>query len=247
VKHQQGIIVGCDQNQEWLLPWWWEHYSLHNNYPVAFADFGMSPKALAWCQTKGESLMIPEPKVSRKIPPAEKKRWESRYGKGIWFCRSAWFKKPLALLHSLFSVGLWLDLDCQVNGSLDPFFNALALGADIGLVREPDFIQDYEEQKGFLLPGEINYNSGVIAFRQSADILQQWAEEALKNSTQYAGDQQALCRAIFNHRPPLIELPSCYNWFRILGPNPEALVYHHTGGQGKIEILKNVNPSLFTI
>ena len=150
----------------------------------------------------------------------------------------------MALLHSPFELGLWMDLDCQINGPLEPLFNSLAFGADIGLVREPHFIQNYEEEKGFLLPGEVNYNSGVIVFRKEASILHRFAEEASKNSAQYAGDQQAMCRAIFLHRPSLVELPQLYNWLRVLGPNPEALVYHYTGGQGKIEILKTVHPSL---
>jgi hypothetical protein len=56
---QSGIIVGCDANQEWLLPWWWDHYCKHNSYPVAFVDFGMSEAALAWCQEKGQCISLP--------------------------------------------------------------------------------------------------------------------------------------------------------------------------------------------
>ncbi len=73
-------------------------------------------------------------------------------------------------------------------------------------------------KKGSLLPGEVNYNSGVIVFRKEASILHRFAEEASKNSAQYAGDQQAMCRAIFLHRPSLVELPQLYNWLRVLGP-----------------------------
>ena len=38
----KGIIVASDMQQEWLLPWWWEHYTRFNSFPVAFIDFGMS-------------------------------------------------------------------------------------------------------------------------------------------------------------------------------------------------------------
>ncbi len=243
---EQGIVVGCDQKQEWLLPWWWEHYSCHNSYPVAFVDFGMSPRALDWCSKRGLCIDLPPSKIFHEndIHPSQKDIWEDRYGKGIWFFRSGWFKKPLALLHSPFSLGLWLDLDCQVNGPLEALFNSLAFDAEIGMVREPFFIQEYEKSRGFLLPGEINYNAGVIIFRQNAKILHHWVEEAIEHNEQYVGDQAALNRAVFIHKPSLIELPIQYNWPRALGLNQESIIYHFSAGSGKIEILKKVNPSL---
>lgn len=223
-----GVVVGCDRKQEWLLPWWWSHYSAHNTHPVAFADFGMSDKALAWCKERGECIapVFPEAAEESAIATSLKQQWEERYGRGIWFCRSAWFKKPLAVLNSPFSIGLWLDLDCQVRGKLDPLFNSL-FGADIGLVREPGG------------PEEKNYNAGVIVFRKKAEILYRWAEEATEHNAHYAGDQEALCQAIMAHSPALIELPFHYNWLRVLGPNPDALIYHFTGGTGKLEIMNS--------
>lgn len=241
----QGIIVGCDERQEWLLPWWWKHYSTYNSFPVVFADFGMSEKALTWCRERGKCYTVPSVDVLQKnqVFTPEKERWEDRYGKSIWFFRSAWFKKPLSLLHAPFSIGVWVDLDCQINGELDPLFNSLTFGAEIGLVKEPEFIQDYDQKNRFLLPGEVNYNSGVVVFRQHASILHQWVEEALANNANYPGDQQALCRAIYKYQPALVELPSTFNWLRILGPNPDALIHHFTG-EGKLELLKQIHPSL---
>jgi hypothetical protein len=242
--HTQGIIVGCDKNQEWLLPWWWDHYSRHNSFPVAFADFGMSEKALSWCQERGVSLTLPAIKIlhENEVSPADKKQLEARYGPGIWRYRSAWFKKPLALLHSPFSTGLWIDLDCRITGSLEALFYSLLPGVAIALVKEPEFIQNYDLENGYLLPGEVNYNSGVIVFRQNAEILHQWMEETISNNGNYPGDQQALCRSIYLHRPILFELPSLWNWLLLLGPNPEALINHYTGDR-KLMILKEIHPS----
>jgi hypothetical protein len=49
-----GVIVGCDAEQEWMLTWWWMHYRLHNDYPVTFFNFGnLSPEAENWCRKKG--------------------------------------------------------------------------------------------------------------------------------------------------------------------------------------------------
>ncbi|MBI2742460.1 MAG: hypothetical protein HYX48_00890 [Chlamydiales bacterium] len=231
-----GVVVGCDKEQEWMLPWWWEHYSAHNKYPVAFADFGMSEEALAWCRERGECLVLPAHARSERVEQSKREVWESCYGTWIWKCRGAWFKKPLALLSSPFSRGLWIDLDCQINGSVDPIFHALTDDAEIGLAREPYLLQSYEEVKGILLPEEVSYNAGVVLFKQGARILQEWAKEAIERGGEYPTDQHALSRVIYLSQPALIELPQVYNWLRIFGPNSEALIYHFTGGKGKAEI-----------
>lgn len=50
-----GVIIGCTQILERHLPWWWINYRLHNDNPVTFFDFGMSPPAKEWCKKKGPS------------------------------------------------------------------------------------------------------------------------------------------------------------------------------------------------
>lgn len=66
-KNDRGIIVGCDQGQEWLMSWWWSHYRKHNKYPVTFADFGLSDRARKWCSERGEVMQV------EKKRPAPKK------------------------------------------------------------------------------------------------------------------------------------------------------------------------------
>ncbi len=230
---RQGIIAGCDQKQEWLLPWWWKHYSSHNSYPVTFIDFGMSQSAIAWCKERGECLCMPPtpPIVQKKnIPTEQRDLWEAHYGKKIWSARKIWFKKPFALLLSPYSFTIWLDLDCQVNGSLEPLFHLLFLGVEIALKKEPQSIQELHRKKKLILPGETNYNCGLIAFRKEATILHQWTEEIACRNHQYTFDQQALARAASNHRPNLLELPDSYNWSASDGLNPNALVIHYHGG-----------------
>jgi hypothetical protein len=243
-----GIIVGCDQNQECLLPWWWHHYSKYNSYPVAFADFGMSSKAISWCLERGSVLTISEPSNfgKKKIPRSNKSLWKKLYGEAIFFYRPAWFKKPLALLQSPFDVGLWLDLDCQVKANVDPIFRTLSFGAEIGVVPEPTFVQDHHIQNGLILPGEVFYNSGVIVFRKNANILHHWKEELTNHQEQYVGDQDALSRAIFLYcpAPSSIQLPFEYNWLLWQGENSNSLIDHFTGRQGKEKILTLMRSSL---
>lgn len=243
----RGVVVGCDFKQEWLLPWWWKNYSAHNSYPVFFADFGMTPNAIDWCLQRGSSVLISSPKKileKHEIPLKRVNQWEARSGTGIWQVRDAWFKKPAALLSAPFEEGLWLDLDCQVRQPLDPLFNCLNFGAELGIVREPGLVQECDEKQGLLFPGEISYNSGVIAFRRSAPILNRWMEEILENDGKHIGDQPALCRAIFKHRPSIVELPSECNWLRTCGQNENALIYHFVSGEGKIELLETMERDL---
>lgn len=238
VTNTQGIVVGCDLHQQWLLPWWWKNYSSHNSDPVLFVDFGMSKEALAWCQERGECATLPSTdlplSLEKDVPSSTKAAWEERYGEGVWMRRRAWFKKPSSLLLSPFSLGIWIDVDCQVRGNVGPIFNSLIFGAEIALAKDR-----YEDAD---LSGEVIYNSGVIAFRQEAAILLKWQEIALLHEKELPGDQEALSRAIFQNKPALVVLPPIYNWRRTYGPNEEALIYHYSSGPGKIELMKNFSP-----
>jgi hypothetical protein len=236
-----GVIVGCDRTLEPLLPWWWKHYSAHNDTPVAFADFGMSASALRWCQERGICLAIPQTTIldQSQIPEEQQRLWETLYGAGLWHARAAWFLKPLALLKSPFSIGLWIDLDCQVLCPLDSLFHTLNLGADIALVREPHEVEEGLKILNILYPQETYYNSGVILFRKDAEILHRWLKESMEHNAAHTGDQGALCRAIYQTRPALIELPATYNWLNRLGPNPDAQIVHFSGNE-KFKILTEI-------
>lgn len=228
---KEGIIAGCDKNQEWLLSLWWDHYSEHNSYPVAFADFGMSEIGLAWCRKRGTVFRVPEIKLEgrKEVSYERKKLWEEHYGEGIWFHREICLRKTFAFLQSPFPFSLWIDLDCRVRGSLDPLFALLRDGADIGMRREPDSVQATHRRKGFLKSDEINYNSGVVPYRQDAEIIRNWAREVEERSHEYIFDQHAFAPALKNNPVSMVELPAIYNWSPGDGPNPDALIYHFHG------------------
>lgn len=96
------VITGCDNSHEWMLPWWWKHYSSCNKYDVMFADFGMSSTMLEWCRERGEIIPL-------------------RFN-----IRKNWFKKPFSLLGSPYHYSVWVDLDCEVRKPLDPIFVSTA-------------------------------------------------------------------------------------------------------------------------
>jgi hypothetical protein len=238
---KKGIIVGCDVNQEGFLLWWWNHYSLHNSYPVVFADFGMSKKAICWCKEKGTYLPLSLPSklasAQKKVSIEKKEAWEDLYGKGVLDVRAAWLKKPFAILQFPWDLGLWLDLDCEIRENLDPLFHSFNFGIDLALVR--DRVQDF----GVLLPGEVLYNSGLVAFRKNAKILHHWIKTILHSKDEFPGDQDALSRAIFMHKPSFLELSSVYNWPNAWGYQDKAVIHHFCGGSGKLAILEQMNKS----
>ena len=218
-----GIIVGCDQSQEWLLPWWWDHFSKQNRYPVTFIDFGMSAEKKRWCHKRGELISLNMSDVfvrdRDEVAIALSEAWEQHYGKDFWGARKAWFRKPFACLHTPYERSIWLDLDCQVIGSLAKLFDACDHPSGLALCLDKN------------APG---YNSGVIVFRKNAPMLQEWAKQSLEKNSLFRGDQDLLTDLI--GKRAIGELPITYNWPFNYGANPDALIIHWIGATGK-EIL----------
>lgn len=223
---EQGILVGCDITQEWLLPWWWDHYCQANRYPVAFVDFGMTQEAKEWCSERGTLLFLRlgDCFVAEKkdISPDNVLSWENAYGSKLWNNRHGWFKKPFACLLAPFRNTLWIDLDCEVRGSLE---GAFALAKDYSGISCAKESNDILCKDGF--------NSGVVLFKRGLDLIKTWAQEALLSNHQFAGDQDILCALIRKDCIPVAELPLIYNWSRCNPDNPDAVILHWHGQYGK--------------
>lgn len=219
----KGFIVAADITQEWLLPWWLDNYSKHNDLPVAFIDLGLSKEMKRWCQEKGHyiHLQIPDIFVSEKnsFSLNHIEKWEKEHGSSFWESRNAWFKKPLACLQTPFDLSVWIDLDCEIKGSLSSLFSLPLLPSKIA------FAKKYHP----LAP----VNSGVILFKKGASIIEDWAKESLENNLLYLGDQDILHAFIQDHKLLTKDLPLIYNWSRLNKPNPKALIIHWHGKPGK--------------
>ncbi len=211
---QKGILIGSDSKTEWLLPWWWKYYSQYNDFPVAVADFGMTPKMVQWCQKRFQvfSLNYSHDFVQKKSVLSKKlaKKWQATYKGDVWEAREAWFKKPLACLETPFDLTLWMDVDCEVCGSLKPLFDQKEKGIELSIVRE-------ESQ---------DYNSGVMLFPKKAPFLKKWAQLCIENNDQYMGDQNALTELILTGKVPIKELDAKYNWQMIKGFSDSIVVAH---------------------
>ncbi len=239
----QGVIVASDERQEWLLPWWWEHYASHNAYPVVFFDLGMSKEALHWCRSRGQCLTLPKASPLKKVPNARRRQWEARWGRGIWGFRSAWFKKPIVCQMAPFAVNCWLDIDCQVLGNLQPLFDSLTDSFDWALAKEDHDVNLKDLQQKYIFLGETSYNSGVLLFRKNDPILAAWVKGAREQNNRFLSDQTLLSRLFFLHETRVKELPFEFNWHKSYGPNPKALILHYNQS-AKLELLQTILPNI---
>jgi hypothetical protein len=222
-----GIIVGADLTQEWLLPWWWAHYSKHNDYPVAFIDFGMSFEMKDWCKARGQHIrlrLVDFAAEKEAIDPNLAHSMESEFGSQVWECRNAWFKKPFACLLSPFQKTIWIDLDCEIRGSLSPLFEYKGLA----LAKSHDLPNPYQI-----------YNSGIMTYDETGlSLIKEWADWCFKRSDIFRGDQEVLSHMIGEKNLSISELPPIYNWSRCSEENPDALILHWHGTYGKC-VIKN--------
>lgn len=246
-----GVIVGCCQNQEWLLPWWWMHFKMHNQYPVTFVDFGdMTSIAREFCQKRGQliTLNIPESFITpkEKLNGKYESLWK-RIGLDLETSRSAWFKKPFACLQSPYKRAMWIDLDCQTRLSIEPIFDYCENSWQIAIGIEPPIVQQMHERRGTLYYGEIEYNTGVIVFKHGCPTIQEWAKFCIKRNESLRGDQEALSRMAFENdiQLPLLEpIHNCRAEMREDLNVKSVIIFHWLGGskhhiKGQINLLEN--------
>lgn len=225
-----GLIVACDISQEWLLPWWWGHYILHNSYPVTFVDLGMSHEKKEWCKQRGNFVRLAAPDIFVKEKEEIKDplilEWENSYGRKFWPRRQAWFKKPMAFLKSPYLRTVWCDLDCEIRAPLSELFSFCENSAGISLAHE----------KHDPLSKKTGFNSGVVVYKYGLALIEEWAKLAVSSNDLFPGDQDVLSLLILEQNLPVVELPHIYNWSRLNEENADAKIFHWHGDHGKAVI-----------
>jgi hypothetical protein len=238
----QGVIVGADRKAEWLLPWWWNYYSLHNQFPVTFFDFGMTKKARLWCLERGSVARCTFPplkdlslEMSSLFSSYQKKQ------KNLWTWRQGVFKKPYAMGASPYTISLWIDLDCEVCAPIDPLFQILEDGTDLAIASYPCPCHEYAQriQIENVQDPKICYNSGVVVFRHKAPIICAWQKLCQNANDCFLTDDWALSHLIRSQNIPITELPRIWNWCLLkFGANPFACINHFDTSLGKQFIRK---------
>ncbi len=230
-EKENGILVGCDSRQEWLLEWWWERYSAENDFPVTFIDFGMTQQARNWCQHRGEVISVSMDssfvKSKEEICLGEANMWEVLYGSTLWEARSNWFKKPFACLHSVYKKTIWIDLDCEILRSIGCLFSACNAECPLALVRE------HGTENFPKLDPRVYYNGGVIVFFHGSEIIRKWAEDSILRNGHFWSDDNLLSALISEHLVSVMDLPDLFNWNFMWGVNIHAIIFHWVGRKGK--------------
>ena len=214
-SYDRAFITGCDINTEWQLEWFLKNYRKHNETPIIFCNFGISPDMLAWVMTQSDFCHIYE------IPKQSK---------------SGWFYKPAALLHSPAKETVWLDTDMQILGDVSGAFDyiedeKLAMVEDkpwskrrgetwhnsgtVGIRNKPQILKDW--------------------YANTQKSTQVGDQEVLHEMVK----KDALTRMRY-----ITDLPNKYNWLRIQlldgQDSRDKLVMHWTGHKGKLEIRKQM-------
>jgi len=144
-----------------------------------------------------------------------------------------WFKKPKAMIEAskLADKVCWLDTDCQVMNSVDDIFDHL----------EPNKLGMVEDVPWSTRRQEKWHNSGVVAFQQRPNILDEWAVAVQENPM--VGDQEVLHELVKQGMRRMIhitDLPRKYNTLRLDlqdGTEPKDIaIMHWTGPKGKDKI-----------
>lgn len=237
IEAPMGLLVGCDNHQEWLLPWWFMNFRIHNDYPVTFLNFGdMSAKAIQWCQRRGRVHLLEcdDSFVAKKenIEPSLVALWEKKRAE-IWRLRPIWLRRTQGLLKTSYEKTLWVDLDCQIVGSLNPIFQNF-LKKDFAVVQELEKEQRVYHSEGILCPGEMMFNGGVVGYVHGAKIVQEWASRAISQNHLFMGGQHILSRILFENELAFSTMPNIYNWAICDGKNPDAVILHYWGAYQKI-------------
>ncbi len=237
----QGVMVASNEKQEWLLPWWWENYTKHNNYPVTFVDFGLSEEGKNFCRQRGELVeipVIPSLGVKEEVKGERGQFWETIYESSAWWeKRTLWHKKPIALLQTPYEYTLWLDTDCEIHSSLTPLFIKMGEKEAVLICPEPEEAQEYDRAKGHIFADEVLFNSGVIGFIRGSPHILEWAYHTIKEHGSHLGDQNLLSRLIYEKKWPVQILDRLYNWRQIThGKHPDVKITHWVGDLGKFFI-----------
>lgn len=229
---EKGVLIACDEEQSWLLPWWWEHYQTHNTLPVTLVDLGLSPKMQKWALGKMQvipfNVSFSLASESSQAPFAQ--AWEEIYGPNVLKMRQVWFKKPFALLHTPYHHTLWLDVDCEVLNEVSFLYDKYE-GASLVLSRETE--QAQFKESNWLLEDEVLYNSGVILYEHKHPAIIEWAKWCAEFYPQFLGDQQVLSRLIHSKRIKVQELDPDDHWRLAYGIPWGASIVHWTGNWGK--------------
>ncbi len=135
-----------------------------------------------------------------------------------------WFKKPLAILSCPFKRTFWIDLDCEIRGDITPMFGYVGKGITVTL----DPHNPWVKTKPVIA-------SGVVGVKHSHPLILKWGVKCMAGA-RVRGDQEVLNEIMHTRRDQITIMPPEYQWLRIDGDSPKAVIMHWTGAKGSDHI-----------
>lgn len=216
-REKTGALIVCDESHEWLLPWWFENFRIHNSLPVCVIDIGLSSRARRNCRTDSDVDLI----TVSDLPSFDK----------------AWYLKPFAMRLSPFPRTLYIDMDCEVRCSVTPLFQT---PRDYLLIAKDKYLM-FEVRA--LFEPDCYFNSGVIGYSNSraiTSLLDAWCDLIIQQHKRFRGDQEILNLLLYTQLNTVVELPGKYNRLRLDGDCEDTAIMHWTGPKGKEEIKRQI-------
>lgn len=236
-----GIILGVSKELEWMLPWWFHHYNRTNSLPVAVVDFGLTPLGAEFAREKA-ILIQPELQTSfvkdkKYVSKFAAMSWESAVEGDLWEIRKKWLLKPQAMLNTPFEKTIWIDIDCQINTSLEEVMKNFPKDREKILISAESIVgQQFYHYYG--IEDTKVYNSGVVGYYRNSKIINDWNQLCLKENQRFFGDQNALSHLINKNPSCCVELDRKYNFNPFAEEISDPLIIHWVGGRGKQKILE---------
>ena len=234
----RGIIVAANDAIEWQMAWWYPHLREMNQDPIVIFDLGLSKAGLARAKSIGTVIQPELPTLAMDYPLKEE--WLFSYHGDLDAVRRTWFLKPFVFAQTPFEETLWLDLDCKVQGSLEPIYEYSNQPSGLSLAHDSDESHKKRLEFGMRYPDEVIYNSGVVSYRKDSILLKSWIEEVKERHDQYFSDQEALSRVIYRSDLEFEPLPKIYNGRLWHKPQSDLVIVHYATAQMKLRIMQEL-------
>jgi Glycosyl transferase family 8 len=212
-----GIVTGCDNGHQWMLPWWFYHLRKHNpDIPVTFCNFGgMTKECIDWCEANGTYCDLSNIKSKKN-----------------------WFKKPAAIWYSNYKKVIWIDNDCEIKKPIDRYF-AITKPNQIGVTYDPQNNFCINDRRRLI---KNPVATGVVVAEPKNELIKEWAAKCLL-ANRIRGDQEVLNYILSerqrkkDYTTKIRIMPAEYQWLRIYNTiNKDAYIMHWTGPEGKKHI-----------
>jgi hypothetical protein len=208
---EKAFLTGCDVNTEWMLKWWFTEYSKHNDTPVIFADFGLSPEMREYADKTFDHVF--------DLPSRSDKNW---------------FLKPAAMIEaSRFSKKTcWIDTDCHVLQSISGVFDHSEPNK-LGMVED----RPWSKRRGetWHNSGIVLFEGTPRILKDWKKTIDKSPIVGDQEVLHAMLREDSLKRRIY-----IEDLPQEYNWLRLQlldgRDSKNKKVMHWTGHKGKIKI-----------